>query len=202
MTDLAEAALERRTAAKAQLTGPIGRSARLLLVAVLTGALLSLLDQGGVVAFRKPSVATEVSVWLVTAFMVAGFATLVGALATAAGRSPRPWTLGALALLGMSAVFAAAIGLLSRGNVWSFPLADLVWSFDVLMLAQAIVASLIAIGIGTPGCEAGVWPALVARIRGGSWAPVSGPACVVGLHLIDAWEAGMRHADTESLPNR
>jgi hypothetical protein len=194
---------ERRMATDAQPTGPIGRFARLLLVAVLAVALLSLLDQGGVVGFRRPSVPTEFSLWLLTAFMVAGFATLVGAIASAAGRrSPSPWRLGALAVVGTSAVATAVIGQVTSGSFWGFPLADFVWWFDVLMLVQAIVASLIAIGIGTPGCEVGVWPALVARKRGGRWAPVAGPACIVGLHFLDAWEAEMRNADTESLSGR
>jgi hypothetical protein len=189
---------ERRAATDAQPTGPIGRLARLLLVAVLTAALFSLLDQAGVVGFRNPSVPTEFSVWLLTALMVAGFATLAGAIASAAGRrSPWPWRLGALALFVISALAAAVIGQVASDSLWGFPLADFVWWFDVLMLVQTIVASLIAIWIGTPGCEVGVWPALVARMRGRSWAPVAGPACIVGLHFIDTWEAEMRHADVE-----
>ena len=193
----------RRAATEAQRTGPIGRAARVVLVAVLSAALLSLLDQGGVVAFRNPSVPAEFSVWLLTAFMVAGFATLVAAIASAAERPSRSrWRLATLALLGIAAVAAAAIGQLTSGNVWGFPLADLVWWFDVVMLVQAIVASLIAIAIGTPGCEVGVWPALMARMRGGGWAPVAGPACVVGLHFIDTWEAQLRSADEESSAGR
>jgi hypothetical protein len=189
----------RRAATEAERTGPIGRTARLVLAAVLSASLLSLLDQGGVVGFRNPSVPTEFSVWLLTAFMVAGLATLVGAIASAdQRRSPWPWRLGTLALLATAAVAAAAIGQLTAGNVWGFPLADLVWWFDVVMLVQTVVALLIAIGIGTPGCEVGVWPALVARMRGGGWAPVAGPACVIGLHFVDTWEARRHSADKES----
>jgi hypothetical protein len=185
---------DRSAATDAPSTGPFGR---------LAAALLSLLDQGGAVGFRKPSVLTEFSVWLLTGFMVAGFATLLGAIASAAGsRSPEPWRLGAVALVGISALAAAFIGQVTSGSLWGFPLADFVWWFDVLMLVQAIIASLIAIVIGTPGCEVGVWPALMARVRGGQWTPVAGPACIVGLHFIDAWEAEMRNADTEPVPGK
>jgi hypothetical protein len=76
--------------------------------------------------------------------------------------------------------------------VWGFPLADLVWAFDVLMLSETIVALLLAVALGTPGCEIGVWPELIARTRGGRAAPAAGLACIVGLHFVDASEARRR----------
>jgi hypothetical protein len=198
MTDFAVG--PHNTAADAQRTGPIGRLARLLLAGAFAAVLFSIVDQSGVVGFRNPSVAAEVTVWFLTAGMVAVFAALVGAVASAAGRSPWPWRLGAVALFALVALGAALVGYTAFGRTWGFPLADLVWGFDVLMLVETIVASSIAIVIGTPGCEVGVWAALVARARGGTWAPVVGPACIVGLHLIDHWEARGRQPTPEPHP--
>jgi len=59
------------------------------------------------------------------------------------------------------------------------------------MLVETTVALLLAIALGIPGCEIGVWPFLIARLRDErpSFNPVG---CVVGLHLIDDWEAHNR----------
>ena len=81
-----------------------------------------------------------------------------------------------------------------------FPLADLVWTFDVVMLAQTVVALLLAIVLGTPGCEIGVWPEVIARSRGESAPPTTGLACVIGLHFIDEWEARRRPAARRTDP--
>jgi MFS family permease len=201
MTDLVVSA--RTAAVDTQPTGPIGRVLRLVVAALAGASLLSIVDQRGLVGFRDPSVATELMVWFLTAVMLAVFATLVGALATAAGRrSPWHWRLAALALFAAAAVGAALIGQIAFGRIWGFPLADLVWGFDVVMLVQTIVASLIAIVIGMPGCEVGVWPALLARARGGTSVPVAGPACIVGLDLIDHWEARRRQRTPDRIPAR
>jgi len=201
MTELAAGA--RRITTTTQPTGPVGRFARLVLAVALSASVYSLVDQGGLVAFRNPSVPTEVMVWILTAAMVASFAALVGALAAAAGSSwPRRWQLGAVGLFVAAGAAAALIGWTTSGALWGFPLADLVWWFDLLMLLQIIVALLIAIGLGTPGCEVGVWPALAARARGTASEPGAGLACIVGLHFIDAWEVDMRQANAEATPGR
>ena len=193
MNDLA--AGTRRMTTETRSTGPIGRFARLGLAVALSASVFSLVDQGGVVAFRNPSVPTEVMVWILTVAMVASLAALVGALAAAAGSSsPRRWQLGAVGLFVATGVAAALIGWTTSGAVWGFPLADLVWWFDLLMLLQIIVALLIAIVLRTPGCEVGVWPALAARTRGTGSEPGAGLACIVGLHFVDAWEADVRQA--------
>jgi hypothetical protein len=84
------------------------------------------------------------------------------------------------------------VGLVFYGSVWGFPLADLVWWFDVLMLAEGLIACTLAVVLGTPGCEIGVWPELTARLRGRRSAPANGLACVVGLHFVDRWESRHR----------
>ena len=72
-----------RGAAGTDRTGPVGRLARLVLAAGLGLSLASVLDQGGRVGFRSPSVLTEPSVWLLDAGMLMVFIYLVGQLATA-----------------------------------------------------------------------------------------------------------------------
>jgi hypothetical protein len=72
------------------------------------------------------------------------------------------------------------------GAVWAAPFTDLVSGFDALMLVETIVALLLAIVLGTPGCEAGVWPELIGR-RGEDAAASTKPLCVLGLHFIDEW---------------
>ena len=92
--------------------------------------------------FRGPSVLTELSVWLLDGTMLALFAHLVGRLASAltGERAARRWLLGALVGLAAALTGAALVGRAFFGAVWGFPLADLVWAFDVAMLVQTIVA--------------------------------------------------------------
>ena len=191
----------RTSAARTDRTGPIGRLARLILAAGLGLSLASVVDQGGVVGFRSPSVLTEPSVWLLDGAMLALFVHLVGRLASAlAGEAAaRRWQLGAVAGLMVTGAVAAFIGRAFFGAVWGFPLADLVWAFDVLMLGQTVVGLLLAIALGTPGCEVGVWPELIARRRGERVASSAGPACLVGLDLLDRWEARRRAGSRPAL---
>jgi hypothetical protein len=90
-----------------------------------------------------------------------------------------------LASVTASAAAAAVIGELRAVAVWSSPLSDLVWALDVTMLAQTIVALLLAVALGTRGCEIGVWADIASRLRGG---PASPPLCIIGLHHLDEWE--------------
>src|ERR671933_1420269 len=86
------------SAAGADRTGPLGRLARLGLAAVAGLSLASIVDEGGAVGFRRPSVLAEPSVWVLDAVTLALFAHLVGRLAAAlAGeRAARRWQGGAL----------------------------------------------------------------------------------------------------------
>lgn len=182
------------TSAAAYRTGPIGRLARLVLAAAMGLSLSSILDEGGAVGFRNPSVLTEPSVWLLDAVMLALFVHLVGRLAAVmVGEGvARRWRFGALVGLAVMMTVAALVGRLFSSALWGFPLADLVWAFDIVMLPETIVALLLAIALGTPGCEIGMWPELIAHARGEHAAPSSGPACVIGLHLLDELEARRR----------
>jgi hypothetical protein len=163
---------------------------------VLIESFVSIVDQGGPASFRGATNLTEPSLLLLDAIMVVLFASLVGVIATSLGaRDPADrWSLAAIVVLGAAVGIAAALSQLAHGTIWDSPLSDLVWWFDVLMLLETITALTIAVVIGLSGCEVGVWSLLIARARGaqGSVHPVG---CVVGLHLIDRWEASKRTPD-------
>ena len=183
-----------RGVAASPRTGPLGRLARLGWAAISAVVLVSIVDGRGPARFRNPHVLTEPSAWLLHAGMLLLFVLLVGAIAAQLGgrQVARRAQLGTLLALGATVALAGALGQLAYGSVWGFPLADLVWSFDVLLLAVDVVALVLAIALGTPGCEIEVWPELIARLRGEHASPSAGLACIVGLHLVDAWEARHR----------
>ncbi len=172
-------------------TGPVGRLARLALAAVYAASLLSIVDRRGSAHFRNPHILTEPLPWLLHLVMLTSFLLLTGALASAlAGTDARRrWQLGAFVACVLTIAVASVIGLVTQGSAWGFPLADLVWWFDVLMLIEGLVATLLAIALGTPGCEIGVWPELIMPAHLGTANSEEGLACIVGLHLIDQWEA-------------
>jgi hypothetical protein len=175
-------------------TGPIGRLARLLLAVAIALPLYSIADQGGPASFRDPSNLAEPITWVLHGAMVVVFVLLVGQLAaaTVGPTAVRRWQLGALIALAVLVAVAGVTSWIASGAVWASPLSDLVWGFDAAMLVETIVALLLAIALGTPGCEVGVWPELIGRFRGGEAAASPRPICVVGLHFIDDWEARRR----------
>jgi hypothetical protein len=179
-------------------TGPIGRLARLVLAGLFAYPLISFLGPGWSARFRNPHILTEPSAWFIHALMLVIFVILVGAVAAvlAGPQARRGWQGAALLAALAAVVIAGVVGLVYRGSFWGFPLADLVWWFDVAMLTQQVVATLLAIALGTRGCEVGVWPQLIARARGGSVATEDGLACIVGLHLLDGWEARRHRGGT------
>ncbi len=175
-------------------TGPIGRLARLALVGVFLLTLLSIVDSRGSARFRNPHILSEPSAWFLHLLMFVVFVILVGAVASAlAGpEARRRWQVGTIAASIAAVTGAAVIGKVTQGSVWGFPLADLVWWFDVVVLVEELTATVLAIALGTPGCEIGVWPELLARARGGDAKSEDFLACLVGLHLLDGWEARRR----------
>lgn len=152
--------------------------------------LASIVDARGPARFRDPHILIEPSAWLLHGVALLVFAIIAGSLA--AGRdetfSRRAASL-ALAAAACIAALAAGAGLRATGVAWSFPLADLVWLFDVTMLGTEVIAFALAIVRGTPGCEIGVWRELRDRRRTLE-RPLAGRlTCVVGLDVIDRWEA-------------
>jgi hypothetical protein len=175
-------------------TGPLGRLARLALVGVFALTLLSIVGPRGSAQFRDPLILSEPSAWFLHVAMFVVFLTLVGALAEmfAGPRARRPWQIGAAVALLAALAIAALVGQATRGAVWGYPLADLVWWFDVLVVVEQVAALLLAIALGTPGCEIGVWSELFARLRGEMPRSERGLACIVGLQVVDDWEARRR----------
>ena len=175
----------------ARRTGPIGRTVRLLLAGGFTYGLATLVDQGGPASIRDREELTDAPFVVVTIAMVAVYVVLVTELAKlVAGEQVAKrarWI--ALAVLAATATTTAVVGEVRNGAVWGSPLSDLVWTLDVAMLLQTIVALLLAVVLGTRGCEIGVWADIVARLRG-SQAP--GPICIIGLHHLDEWELRRR----------
>jgi hypothetical protein len=172
-------------------TGPVGRLARLLIAVALALGLYSIADQGGPASYRDPSNLTEPITWVLNGAMLVVFVLLVGQLvgATLGLGAVRGWQLGAVIALAVLLAAAALTAWFASGEVWASPLSDLVWGFDALMLVETIVALLLAIALGTPGCEVGVWPELIARLRSEDGAASTRPICVLGLHFVDEWEA-------------
>lgn len=175
-------------------TGPVGRLARLGWAAIFALSLWSITGPELSARFRNPHILGEPSAWVLHLAMVLVFVILVGAVAGAlAGQKARvPSQIGAVIALIAIMATASAIGLRSHGSAWGFPLADVVWWFDAVVLVEQIVATLLAVVLGLPGCEIGVWPWLIARARGDSPRTENVLACVIGLHLIDQWEARRR----------
>src|SRR5258708_5962798 len=184
-------------------TGPVGRLARAFLAGAYAVTLLSIVDGRGSARFRNPHILTEPTAWLLHLLMFISLVILAGALATTlfGPAARRRFQIAALAAVVTAVAIAGLIGVLTRGMAWGFPLADLVWWFDVLMLSEGLVATVAAIILGTPGCEIGVWSELLARARGRDFEAETGLACVVGLHWLDAWEARGRASGSKSRPD-
>ena len=172
-------------------TGPIGRLARMILAVVYVVSLASISGPEPSARFRNPHILGEFLPWILHAVILLTFILIAGAIGFAFGGSAarRRWQIGAIVVAVASAVVAEVATLAIHGTGWGFPLADLVWWFDATMLTLGLIANLMAVGIGLPGCEIGVWPWFISRLRGTAALPEEGLACVVGLHYLDAWEA-------------
>lgn len=182
-------------------TGPIGRLARLGWAVVFALTLGSIVDTRGSARFRDPHVLSEASAWLLHALMLVVFLAIVGALAETLGwrRVVRRAQAYSLFVVAGIALVLGAIGQLTRGAVWGFPLADGVWTFDVLMATEQLVAFILAIILGTPGCEIGVWSEIFGSARGEAASRTQVLACVVGLSQLDRWEAARHTRRTSSV---
>jgi hypothetical protein len=169
---------------------------RLLLAAVFAYGLATLVDQGGPASVRDPENLTDAPFVVVTIGMVAVYAVFVrevAKLVRGEAFATTAWKV-ALSLLAAAVASAAVVGELRSGKVWGSPLSDLVWALDVAMLVETIAALPLAVALGTPGCEIGVWAEIAARLRG---RPASPPLCIIGLHHLDQWELRRRSARHE-----
>jgi hypothetical protein len=183
-------------------TGPLGRLARVGLFMVFAGSLYSIVDGQGSARFRNPHILSEPSAWLLHLTTLVVCVVLVGTLASTLVRTQRVFgvQVAALAALLCSCGIAGIVGQLAFGAFWGFPLADLVWWFDVLMLAVGLASTALATILGTPGCEIGVIRELAARFQRAQVPSADGSPCIVGLHALDGWERrrGARSSPGES----
>ena len=180
-------------------TGPVGRAARLLLAVGFAASLGTLLDQGCPESVRDPETLADAPFVVLTVAMVAVWAILAGELAKLVGgdSAARRARRVVLALLAAAAGVAGLVGQVRAGAMWGSPLSDLVWALDVAMLVETIVALLLAVVLGTPGCEIGVWAEIGAHLLR---RPASPPLCIFGLHYLDAWELRRRAPRREGRP--
>ena len=86
-----------------------------------------------------------------------------------------------------------------RRRLREYSLVDLA---HAVMLTETIIASLLAVVLGTPGCEVGVWPELIARARNRRSTAGVRVVCVVGLHILDRWEARRRRVGAGNRTSR
>jgi hypothetical protein len=173
-----------------QRTGPVGRSLRLILaLAIGTFVVLRLATfaHRGPTGYRDPAVLGEIGLWILTVIVLVSIVDFAGRFAPGLERlAPNARRIATVVALLGAVVLAAAAGLVLRGAVWGFPLADLVWWLDTAYLLQLGPAFGLAALLGTPGCEQGVWRELLGHRGSGSHTPLT---CVIGLHALDAWEA-------------
>ena len=175
-------------------TGPVGRIVRLGFASAAALTVASIVDARGSARFRNPHILTEPSAWFLHGLMLTVLVLLVGAVSAGlvGDRVARRAQVASIVAIVVAVGVAGALGYRSHGSVWGFPLSDLVWYFDVFVLAAEVAAFIGAVVLGTPGCEIGVWPELISRPRGEKAGQMEGLACIVGIHLIDRWEAQRR----------
>jgi len=175
-------------------TGPIGRALRVL-GAVFLGAGVYVLADIGITGFRDLDQLRVPAPWILTVVVAVLIVDLVTRFVPLARRQ-RMMVLAAIAAV----VVLAAVVSLASGSLWGSPLSDMVWLVDVGYLGYATASLLLAVVLGTPGCENLAWAELRARLRGDR-SPVSGVWCIGGMHVVDNWELGrraQRHAQEEA----
>jgi len=141
-------------------TGLLDRLVRLGLAIAAGLTLASIVDSQGSARFRNPHILTEPSAWFLHALMLIVFILIVGAVSAAVlgDRGARRLQAVSIVAIAGTVVVAGALGYARSGSVWGFPLADLVWYFDVFVLIAEFIAFILAVILGTPGCEIGYGP--------------------------------------------
>lgn len=164
-------------------SGPVSRTVRVLL-AGLMGWLAVEWATAGIDWFGRSS--TQRNGWVWGLALLAVYYGLYQFPSAAFGsRSVRR------TLMASGIVFAAAAGTATaiHGGVWEPPFTWLLYGFEVGFLVVVTVAHVVAVMLGTAGCEMGGLAELVHRLRG-TPRPAGEPmSCIAGLHRLDQWEA-------------
>ncbi|MGH8912913.1 MAG: hypothetical protein ACRDZM_00160 [Acidimicrobiia bacterium] len=167
--------------------GPIGRVARMAGAVIMSLVAFDWLE-AGMTWFGEASTAGNPSVWIVTAL-----AAYYGLHQLPDSGFGRPWGERVLATTGGLFVVTAVVTLLLRRELWAHPFTTILYGFDVGFLFVVAISYLVAVFVGTPGCEVGGLGELIRRLRG-----VPDPAdheamwCIGGIHRLDQWEERRR----------
>jgi hypothetical protein len=168
---------------------PIGRLARIVGAIIMTLFALDWLE-AGMTWFGESSTPANLSVWLVT-----GLAVFYGLHQLPESGFGKPWGRRTVAVSGVAFAFAAVAAISLNDGLWAPPLTTLLFWFDVGFLIAVAISYLVAVFLGTPGCEVGGLGELIRRLRG-----VPDPAdheamwCIAGIHHLDQWEADRTRA--------
>jgi hypothetical protein len=179
---------DRLPQATSQRIGPIGRLVRVFGAVVMTLFAFDWLE-AGMTWFGQASTPSNPWVWVVT-----GLAAYYGLHQLPDSGFGRPWGERVLATAGGIFVLIAVVTLSLHGELWAHPLTTVLYGLNVAFLFVVSLSYLVAVFLGTPGCEVGGLGELIRRLRG-----VPDPAnqdamwCIGGIHCLDQWEANRRH---------
>lgn len=164
-------------------SGPVSRTVRVLL-AGLTAWLAAEWITAGMAWFGRSSTPRNGWVWVVAVLAV--YYGLYQFPHAAFGTRSARRTLTASGI-----VLAAAGGtaIVLHGGVWEPPFTWLLYGFEVGFLIVVTVAHVVAVTLGTAGCEMGGLAELVHRLRGTARPTGQPMSCIAGLHRLDQWEA-------------
>jgi len=170
-----------------QRIGPIGRLVRVFGAVIMALFAYDWLE-AGMDWFGQASTPSNPWVWAVTAL-----AAYYGLHQLPDSGFGRPWGERVLTTVGGLFVLIAVVTLVLHGELWAAPLTTALYGFNVAFLVVVSLSYLVAVFLGTPGCEVGGLGELIRRIRG-----VTDPAnqdamwCIAGIHGLDKWEANRR----------
>jgi len=168
-------------------TGPVGRVVRVLGTALMAWFVFQWLE-AGMTWFSSPSTPANLWVWAVT-----GLAVYYGLYQLPESGFGRPWGVRVVATSGGILAAVAVVTLAVQGEPWAAPLTGVLYGLNVGFLIAVTVSYLVAVFLGTPGCEVGGLGELIRRLRhepnldnqDAMW-------CIAGLNSLDRWEAGRR----------
>lgn len=166
--------------------GPVGRMVRIFGAVIMTLFGFEWLE-AGMAWFGRPSTPDNLWIWVVT-----GLGAYYGLYQLPESGFGRPWGDRVLATTGALFVAAVAVTLALHGQLWAPPLTPLLYGFNVAFLFVVAVSYVVAVFLGTPGCEIGGLGELIRRIRGVPEAAEEPMWCIGGIHCLDEWEARRR----------
>ncbi|MPZ70181.1 MAG: hypothetical protein GEU71_11740 [Actinobacteria bacterium] len=142
-------------------------------------------SEAGLTWFARSTTPANPWVWIVTGLAI--YYSLYQLPSTGFGAA---WGRRVAVVFGAVVAATAVFTLLGNGELWAAPLTWLLYGLATGFLILVTISFVIAVILGTPGCEIGGLAELIRRLRGDTGAEAMW--CIVGLHRIDEWEAGRR----------